>query len=54
MIDNYVRKLFTTFAGDQEIRLIIGIAYLVASVFFIMGLKFMAKLNSQYSIRILS
>ena len=43
MIDNYFRKLFTLFTGDQEIRLIIGIAYLIASIFFIMGLKFMSS-----------
>jgi H+-translocating NAD(P) transhydrogenase subunit beta len=43
MIENYFRKLFTIFAGDQDIQLIIGIAYLIASVFFIMGLKFMGS-----------
>ncbi|MBV6492675.1 MAG: NAD(P) transhydrogenase subunit beta [Turneriella sp.] len=41
MIDNYVRKFFSSFLGDQDITLIIGIAYLIASVFFIFGLKFM-------------
>lgn len=43
MIDNYVRKLFTTFAGDHEIHLIIGLAYLAASVLFILGLKFLSS-----------
>ena len=41
MIDNYVRKFFSLFLGDQEIHLFIGIAYLIASVFFILGLKFL-------------
>src|SRR5262245_3955362 len=43
MIENYLRKLFLSFADDQQIKLIIGIAYLAASVFFIMGLKFMSS-----------
>ncbi len=43
MIDNYVRKLFSAFLGDQEIHLFIGIAYLIASVFFILGLKFLSS-----------
>jgi NAD(P) transhydrogenase subunit beta len=43
MIDNYVRKLFSTFLGDQEIHLFIGLAYLIASVFFILGLKFLSS-----------
>lgn len=41
MIDNYVRKVFNAFLGDQEIQFIIGISYLVASVLFISGLKFL-------------
>ncbi len=43
MIDNYVRKLFSTFLGDQEIHLFIGISYLAASVLFILGLKFLSS-----------
>jgi len=43
MIDNYLHKLFATFADDQQIRLLIGIAYLAASVCFILGLKFMSS-----------
>ncbi|MCS6972323.1 MAG: NAD(P)(+) transhydrogenase (Re/Si-specific) subunit beta [Leptospiraceae bacterium] len=41
MIENYVRKIFTAFAGDEEIRLAIGASYLIASVLFILGLKFL-------------
>jgi NAD(P) transhydrogenase subunit beta len=41
MIDNYLRKAFSGFLGDQEISLVIGISYLVASVLFIFGLKFL-------------
>jgi len=43
MIDNYVHKVFSSFLGDQEIQLSIGIAYLVASVLFIFGLKFLSS-----------
>jgi NAD(P) transhydrogenase subunit beta len=43
MIENYVRKVFSSFLGDQEIQLSIGIAYLVASVLFIFGLKFLSS-----------
>ncbi len=43
MIDNYFRKLFSSFLGDQQIHLLIGIAYLVASVLFILGLKFLSS-----------
>lgn len=43
MIDNYFRKLFASFTDDQTINLIVGIAYLVASVLFILGLKFLGS-----------
>ncbi len=43
MIPNYFHQLFLSFGDDQDIKLVIGIAYLIASVMFIMGLKYLSS-----------